>query len=69
MGGTQLTFNDVMDPATVQSDIDRRRMARIAKANDIRVAADRDRMADWLTTYHQNVDEFRRPPDSEDKTE
>ena len=69
VGGTQLTFNDVMDPATVQSDIDRRRMARIAKANDIRVAADRDRMADWLTTYHQNVDEFRRPPDSEDKTE
>ncbi len=69
VGGTQLAFEDVMDPATVQSDIDRRRMARIAKANDIKVAAERDRMADWLAAYHQNAEEFRRPPDSGQKTE
>lgn len=72
VGGTQLAFEDVLDPATVQSDIDRRRMTRMAKANDIKVAAERDRMADWLTAYHQNADEFRAQSgssDTERKTE
>jgi hypothetical protein len=67
VGGTQLAFEDVMDPATVQSDIDRRRMARTAKTNDIKIAAERDRMAEWLAAYHRNAEEFRRPPDNEPK--
>jgi uncharacterized membrane protein YdbT with pleckstrin-like domain len=68
VGGTQLAFEDVMDPATVQSDIDRRRMARSAKTNEAKVATERDRMAEWLAAYHQNADEFRRDYDNKNKS-
>lgn len=59
VGGTKMTFEDVMDPATVQSDIDRRRMARNAKKQEGALAAERDRMAEWLATYHRAADQFR----------
>jgi hypothetical protein len=59
VGGSKLAFEDVMDPATVQSDIDRRRMARNAKKREGEVAAERDRMAEWLATYHRSVNDFR----------
>ncbi|GAB4450722.1 MAG: hypothetical protein OHK0041_12910 [Anaerolineales bacterium] len=59
VGGTKLAFEDVMDPATVQSDIDRRRMARSAAQNAAKVAAERERMAEWLATYHRNADTFK----------
>ena len=64
VGGTKLAFEDVMDPATVQSDIDRRRMARTAKKNEGAVAAERDRMAEWLATYHQASEAFRKEEDA-----
>jgi hypothetical protein len=60
VGGNKLTFEDVRDPANVQSDIDRRRDARIVKKNQAIVAADRERMAEWLATYHDNAEEFRK---------
>jgi hypothetical protein len=59
VGGTKLIFEDVIDPATVQSDIDRRREARLEKKKQAEVSAERERMADWLATYHQNADAFR----------
>src|SRR6266516_4095618 len=52
VGGTKLAFEDVIDPAAVQSDINRRRAARIEKKNQASVAAERERMAEWLATYH-----------------
>jgi hypothetical protein len=48
-----------MDPATVQSDIDRRRMARSARKKEVEIAAERDRMAEWLATYHKSSQDFR----------
>lgn len=60
VGGTKLVFEDVMDPASVQSDIDRRRMARSASQNAAKVAAERERMAEWLAAYHNNAEDFRR---------
>ena len=60
VGGNKLAFEDVIDPASVQSDIDRRRMARQQKKTDATVAAERERMAEWLATYHHNAEEFRR---------
>ena len=60
VGGTKMAFEDVMDPAGVQSDIDRRRMTRNAKKQEGAIAAERDRMAEWLATYHKSADEFRR---------
>jgi len=59
VGGAQLAFEDVWDPAAVQQDIDRRRMARIAKKKAIEKKAERERMAEWLATYHTSADEFK----------
>jgi uncharacterized membrane protein YdbT with pleckstrin-like domain len=67
IGGTKLTFEDVVDPATVQSDIDRRRMAQKARKEEKDKAAKRDEMADWLAIYHQNADRFRREEDEQKK--
>jgi len=67
IGGTKLTFEDVVDPATVQSDIDRRRMAQKARKEEKDKAAKRDEMADWLAIYHQNADKFRREEDEQKK--
>jgi hypothetical protein len=58
VGGSRLAFEDVMDPAGVQSDIDRRRMIRSQKKAEATVAAERDRMAGWLATYHLSAREF-----------
>ncbi len=60
VGGNKMTFEDVMDPASVQSDIDRRRDARVVKKNQSAAAAERDRMAEWLVTYHHNAEEFKK---------
>jgi len=59
VGGTKLAFEDVMDPATVQSDIDRRRMLRSAKQNEAKIAGERDRMAEWIATYHRAAEQFK----------
>lgn len=72
VGGTQLVFEDVFDPATVQQDIDNRRLARITKKRDAEVAVERNRMAEWLATYHENAEELRRLQEesgTENKTE
>ncbi len=61
VGGNQLAFEDVMDPASVQADINRRRSARIAKKNEDAGKEDRERFATWLAAYHQNVGEFTAP--------
>jgi hypothetical protein len=61
-----------LDPAGVQADINRRRMARIAKKNEETVNLERERMAVWLAAYHQHVDEFNtpiQPPPDEDVEE
>jgi len=69
VGGTQLTFENVTDPATVQSDIDRRRMVRMAQANEAKIAGERERIAEWLAAYNENLDEFHSGSASELKNE
>ena len=66
VGGSKLAFENVMDPAGVQSDIDRRRMARSAKKKETEIAAERERMAEWLATYHRSAQLFR---DEEDRNQ
>jgi len=60
VGGSKLAFEDVMDPASVQSDIDRRRMARTEKKRQAEIASERERMAEWLATYHHNAETLRK---------
>lgn len=69
VGGSKMAFEDVIDPATVQSDIDRRRMARSAKQNEAKVAAERDRMAEWIATYHKAAQEFKEEEKRQQKKE
>ena len=59
VGGTKLAFENVIDPAAVQSDINRRFAARKAKNEQDRVAKERERMAEWLATYHLNANDLR----------
>ena len=66
IGSTQFAFEDVLDPAGVQSDIDRRRLARVSAKQAAERAKERNRMADWMATYHQNVDEIRREQELKD---
>lgn len=61
VGGTKLEFQDVLDPAGVQADINRRRVARLAKKSDDTANVERERMAVWLAAYHQNISEFDAP--------
>ena len=69
VGGTQLIFEDVTDPASVQSDIDRRRMVRMARTKEASISGERDRIAEWLAAYNENADEFLGRPDGGRKTE
>jgi hypothetical protein len=61
VGGSKLEFQDVMDPAGVQADINRRRMARLAKKSEETANVERERMATWIAAYHQNQGEFNAP--------
>jgi hypothetical protein len=67
VGGSKLAFENVMDPATVQSDIDRRRMERSAKQNEAKIAGERERMAEWLATYHKSAQDFLREEEQNNK--
>jgi len=70
VGGANFDFQDVADPAGVQADINRRRMARIAKKNENAGKDDRERFAVWIAAYHENIDEFKAPiiaPKDEEK--
>jgi hypothetical protein len=58
VGGANFDFQDVADPASVQADIDRRRMASIAKKKENEGKADRDRFATWIAAYHENAEGF-----------
>jgi hypothetical protein len=59
VGGTKFAFENVMDPAAVQSDINRRFAARKARNEQQQIAKERERMAEWLATYHLNAEALR----------
>jgi hypothetical protein len=63
VGGTKLAFENVLDPAAVQSDINRRYAARKAKNEQQQIAKERERMAEWLATYHLNAEGLRDEED------
>jgi hypothetical protein len=41
-------------------------MARTDKKRQTEIAAERERMAEWLVTYHRNADELRREEEKKD---
>ncbi len=68
VGGSKMEFQDVADPATVQSDIDRRRMARAAAKTAAQVAQERERIAEWFAIYHLSAEQFREEQRKRDQT-
>jgi CRP-like cAMP-binding protein len=61
VGGSKFDFQDVADPASVQADINRRRMVRIAQKNENAGKDDRERFATWIAAYHENINDFDAP--------
>ena len=59
-GATELRFSDVTDPATVQQDIDNRRLAHINSKAETQAKAERERLADWFSTYNSLNEEKLR---------
>ena len=59
-GATELRFSDVTDPATVQQDIDNRRLAHINSKAETQAKAERERLADWFATYNSLNEEKLR---------
>jgi hypothetical protein len=57
-GATELRFSDVTDPASVQQDIDNRRLARINSKAEAQAKTERERLADWFATYHSVNEEM-----------
>jgi hypothetical protein len=66
VGSAQFAFEDVLDPAGVQSDLDRRRLSRISSQKAAELKKERERMADWMAAYHRNVDDIRREQELKD---
>ncbi len=56
-----IAFEDVLDPAGVQQDIDRRRLASIARKQEAEAKAERERLANWFAAYHESVAEGKHP--------
>ena len=67
VGSAELIFEDVFDPVAVQLDIDMRRLAYNAKKQEAKDKAERENMADWLTTYHKNFGNLSSPNDLIDR--
>jgi len=65
VGGSQLVFEDLMDPASVQQDLDRRRLARIEQKKQMEAAAERERLADYFASYHSSADEMRKEQEAQ----
>lgn len=66
VGSAQFDFENVLDPAGVQSDVNRRRLARMSAKQQAEMESERNRMANWLAAYHRNVDEIRREQELKD---
>ncbi len=59
-GQESMAFEDVLNPSAVQQDIDRRRLASVAKKEADKAAAERDRLADFFATYYTSFEEFQK---------
>jgi len=60
IGTADFAFEDVLNPAAVQQDIDNRRMARINKEKRNEQQKEKDRMIDWMVAYHQSAGDLNQ---------
>ncbi|OQX63824.1 MAG: hypothetical protein B6I38_08290 [Anaerolineaceae bacterium 4572_5.1] len=65
IGTADFAFEDVLNPAAVQQDIDNRRLNHINKAKAADAKKERDRIVNWLLAYHQSSDDFKKLMDGD----
>ena len=59
IGADQFEFEDVLDPASVHRDINRRYMQDHRNQEEGAAKKERTEMIDWLLTYHQGAEEYQ----------
>ncbi len=60
VGNTKFTFDYVYNPSEVQQDIFYRMGERIEQKRQFELESQRDRISDWIVSYHRKSDELRR---------
>jgi hypothetical protein len=55
IGACRFTFDYVFNPSQVQQDIFRRMNEHIEGQKRADAEAERERLSDWITIYHQNL--------------
>ncbi len=58
IGAEEFEFENVLDPASVQQDINRRYMTQHQKKKEKQAKKERDEMIKWLVAYHESTDEI-----------
>ncbi len=59
VGTSQFTFDEVYDPSKVQQDLFRSLAEHQYQEQQRDIRAERERVGDWIATYHNHQDEFR----------
>jgi hypothetical protein len=55
IGSSKFDFNHVYNPSAVQQDVFQRMNLRILSRKQAEMTAERERMSDWITIYHQTL--------------
>ncbi|MDD5368344.1 MAG: cyclic nucleotide-binding domain-containing protein [Anaerolineaceae bacterium] len=55
VGSTKFDFEQVYNPSAVQQDVFQRMNLRIMSRKQAELVAERERMSDWITIYHQTL--------------
>lgn len=63
VGTSEFTFDHVYDPSKVQQDLFTKMALRQQKKKTDQMNEERERVGDWIATYHQHQDEFRTNTD------
>lgn len=63
VGTSEFTFNYVYDPSRVQQELFAKMAQRQQRKKMDQVNEERERVGDWIATYHQHQDEFRTTTD------
>jgi len=60
VGNTRLSFDHVYNPSAVQQDIFYRMGERLEKVRQFEVDSERERVSNWLASYHRKTEILRR---------
>lgn len=65
VGNMKLSFDHVYNPSEVQQDIFYRMGERLEKMRKFEIESERDRFSDWIASYHQRAEQYRKMLDDQ----